>query len=335
MCKMKFQFLLITMILTEKEMALGNDESQKNLKIKGNVSLELDFSQNENMGDGELEADIKIQSRRIEGWRAEVALKGESDDRQLRLKEALANWSSKSLRFSIGLIEQHLGLESIQNKWERHFDSLLYRKFKETGLIGEELGMRLFSASDTWSVTLGLPDSKDYNIRVAYNASVNKKLTMLVNTMIGSDYWYQGERQTIYAVSAGLMTANQLSDEEPFTWEIEAAYGVDPIASEWSKIAGQSGLTHFKSARGGLRIPTNFRVSDSPVWSLVDLAIIEHNDSKHTVTAGDGGLGIMWFKEDWQIKSHIKRKVDSYQYPDYKTQKSYDWYFDLTFLVRI
>lgn len=327
-----------------ESLARNTDDPPKGLKIKGDIGLKLNFSSNEDQGDAEIEADLKVSSRRSHGWKAEIAVEGESDDRQMRLKEALANWSSKSIGLSMGLIEKNLGMESHQSKWDRHFDSLIYRKFKESGLVGEELGVSLYSPEKTWTASLGLPESKDYNLRVAYNAPIYKNFIMPLSAIVQSDYWYQGQRQTIYAATVGLRTdppdppdppAPPTPREQRLSYELEVCYGIDPSASEWSKIAGNGGLTYFSVVRSGLRVPSAHLDFQSPLSALVALALIEHRDDRHRVVAGEGGLGLLYLKDDWQLQSQIKRQVDSYRYPDYKTQSSYDWIFDLKFLVRL
>ena len=311
------------------------EETKKPLKFKGDVSLKADFTQSENKGDVEAEANIKLESKRIKGWRAEIDIEGQSDERQMRLKEAFANWATEKLRVSLGLIEKNLGLESSQNKWKRHFESLLYRKLKETGYIGEELSLSVHSPDDDWSISLGLPESKDYGLRVAYQHSINNELSAFTSGVLASDSWYQGRRQTVYAVTFALFSTPLITDARLLSFEFEVGYGVDPVASEWSQLAQGTGLTRFKLGRGGIRIRSPLMIAATPIWGLADLSLIEHSDSRHRVTAGDGGLGLLWFLDDWQLKTHIKRKVDSYRYPDYQTQRSYDWLFDMTFMVRI
>jgi hypothetical protein len=207
--------------------------------VSGNIGSEATFHHGTGRGELIFGAEVEIETPRYEGWRAEAEFEADSSDRTVRLYEAFFDGKTAYGRFSAGLKEKNLGLETTLSGYEKPGlkDSLLYQYLKQWAYVGNEIMLEwqgnCAKESDGGTcliIALGNIEATDMNLRVLIdNKAQERAVNVLGSAIVTRDEWHTGIQHQVYALLVSFYSTLPV-----FNYQLELLHGLDPVATEWS-----------------------------------------------------------------------------------------------------
>jgi hypothetical protein len=239
----------------------------------------------------ELVAEIK--SRREAFWRAEAEIRGRSDAKDVKLREAFLDYRDKgeAREFRIGQTKKILGLEYERGERSRPAPerAAIYRKLETMALVGREtvarygLGDGVSAARHTLS--LGYAEARDTDLIYAVQAP------------LGGDH---------HAGAWLLAQADRIEEKEQFVWATVGSYwyetdalwasaeffaGKDPFESHYESLYGDAKAVHFAALK--LEIAPLVRAAWQPFAQLSGILHDVSATGSNTLTAM-AGVNRLW-----------------------------------------
>lgn len=267
--------------------ALADDAD---VKIDGRIATEARL-EGLTRGRSRSELVAELKTRRDRGWRAQAEVRGRSDAKDVRLREAFIDYrhDDRRIHARVGQAKKILGLDYERGESERIAPehAAIYRKLESLSLVGRETVARLAHGDGhsmtRQTVSLGYAEARDVDIIYSFQVPLPNQ------HHVGS--WL-------------LAQVDRIEEKEQFIWSCVASYwydsdelwlsaewfaGKDPYESHFASLYDNAKAVHFSAMK--------FEIAPTlaEIWQpFAQLSGILHNLEKPESNTLTAMLGINW-----------------------------------------
>lgn len=276
--------------------------------VKYEGRLDAGFkSQGSRNGASDLDAKIKIKSKREEGTQAVIQLRGTYEERSAFLQEGYIDHKfDDDSRLEFGLNKKRFGVEYELSEDEHPLlkRSILYRKLETFGYVGRELIVRYAGATDENG------DDAPFTLSAGYSESLDTHISGHYQWNLGGDgvklgTWGLVQNDRIDAnYQVGWIHGWALWErQERQHWEFEVMGGTDPFETEFEKTFGDKKKILFYGLKGMLARRLGEGSLQDRCWEpLVLVSVAVHDSRQPDYNSIQGLLGVNYhFHKDFML----------------------------------
>ncbi|NRA68392.1 MAG: hypothetical protein HRU19_28160 [Pseudobacteriovorax sp.] len=225
------------------------------VNIEGRLDLGLDYQQARQTGTLYFDSRVKLKTKRADGFKAIIEVKGNSKNREARFDEAYLNYKlNEDDRILFGFRRKGLGLDILRGFQKRFFTKRhIASQYLETiayNSVEPGLSLRRKHDEGSFAVSIFVPESKDssFNFHKTWTFS-QPGINLGIWGLIQQDTRFEAEKKVVGASQFAIW--HEFSSGHQ--WDFEIGLGVDPLQSELSQLT-DSGEIYYHSAILGYRL---------------------------------------------------------------------------------
>ncbi len=290
----------------DDDKAQDKDKSKESIKLDGRLDVGFKIKGTEN-GSSEVEAKLKLKTKRRKGTRAVMRLEASYEEREAYIQEGFIDHKFKNgNRLEFGLNRKRFGLEYEFSSDEHPLfkESILYRKLEDFGFVGRELLIRLIGAANEegddapFAVSAGYSESLDTHVNGHYQWNLSDTGTKLGTWLLVQNDRIDSATQVSWVHGWALWQRNSARH-----WEVELMGGMDPFETEFEKTFGDGSKVYFYGFKG----MWSYRIGDGDLqeetWEPIFLlSHVVHDSREPDYNSLQVGLGMNYhFHKDFLV----------------------------------